>query len=74
MGDVGGRIAVEKALSGGPVEIDVGVATGLCVPALRQAVGTCQLCGNDVVEEAEECDDGNTASGDGCSAVCRLEP
>src|SRR5690625_5007305 len=31
------------------------------------------LCGNGVVEEAEECDDGNAVSGDGCSAECRIE-
>lgn len=27
-------------------------------------------CGNGVVEEGEECDDGNTTSGDGCEADC----
>ncbi|MGE5413658.1 MAG: S-layer homology domain-containing protein [Syntrophomonadaceae bacterium] len=31
-------------------------------------------CGNGVVEGLESCDDGNTADGDGCSAVCRWEP
>src|SRR5437773_1526299 len=30
-------------------------------------------CGNGVVEGTEECDDHNTASGDGCSATCQLE-
>ena len=30
-------------------------------------------CGNRVVEGTEECDDGNTTSGDGCSATCQLE-
>ena len=30
-------------------------------------------CGNGVVEGRESCDDGNTASGDGCSADCHLE-
>jgi cysteine-rich repeat protein len=30
-------------------------------------------CGNGVVEGTEECDDGNTTSGDGCSATCQLE-
>src|SRR5947207_6482614 len=30
-------------------------------------------CGNGVAEGAEECDDGNTVSGDGCSATCQLE-
>jgi cysteine-rich repeat protein len=30
-------------------------------------------CGNGVVEGSEECDDGGTTSGDGCSATCQLE-
>jgi cysteine-rich repeat protein len=30
-------------------------------------------CGNRTVEGDEECDDGNTAPGDGCSADCRRE-
>lgn len=31
------------------------------------------VCGNGRVEEGEECDDGNTTGGDGCSAECRNE-
>ena len=31
------------------------------------------LCGNATVESPEECDDGNTLSGDGCSATCTNE-
>jgi fibro-slime domain-containing protein len=37
---------------------------------------TCQLttvCGNGQLEGAEQCDDSNTANGDGCSAVCQTE-
>jgi len=30
-------------------------------------------CGNGALEGAEECDDGNTISGDGCSATCQIE-
>jgi cysteine-rich repeat protein len=30
-------------------------------------------CGNSVIEVDEECDDGNTANGDGCSPACRTE-
>ena len=30
-------------------------------------------CGNGVLEDGEECDDGNTVSGDGCSSVCQKE-
>lgn len=31
------------------------------------------VCGDGVIEDVEECDDGNTVSGDGCSSVCHLE-
>jgi len=31
------------------------------------------VCGNGVVEDGEECDDGNVAPGDGCSATCEIE-
>ena len=31
-------------------------------------------CGDGVVDSGETCDDGNTASCDGCSASCQLEP
>lgn len=34
----------------------------------------CQInCGNGVVDTGEECDDGNTVDGDGCSAACLKE-
>jgi len=35
---------------------------------------TSPVCGNGVVESGEECDDGNTTNGDGCSANCTIEP
>jgi cysteine-rich repeat protein len=31
-------------------------------------------CGNNTIEGLEGCDDGDTESGDGCSAVCKIEP
>jgi fibro-slime domain-containing protein len=30
-------------------------------------------CGDGVLERAEQCDDGNTVSGDGCSKICQIE-
>jgi len=30
-------------------------------------------CGNGILEGAEECDDGNTTPGEGCTAECKLE-
>jgi cysteine-rich repeat protein/parallel beta-helix repeat protein len=31
------------------------------------------VCGNSFVETGEQCDDGNTVSGDGCSSTCTIE-
>ena len=31
------------------------------------------LCGNNVIDPGEECDDGGRINGDGCTALCRLE-
>jgi cysteine-rich repeat protein len=41
-----------------------GLLNVTCVPA---------VCGNNVVEPGEECDDGNTNNGDGCSSTCAVE-
>jgi cysteine-rich repeat protein len=51
----------------------------LATPAPKNDAGTLgtippSTCGNGIVEGLEGCDDGNTTGGDGCSAVCRLEP
>ena len=31
------------------------------------------ICGNSITETGEECDDGNTNDGDGCSSTCKTE-
>src|SRR3989344_5050462 len=36
-------------------------------------VFTADVCGNDVLEAGEECEDGNTDEGDGCSLTCKIE-
>jgi cysteine-rich repeat protein len=40
-------------------------------PDERQVQRITLTCGNGVVEEDEECDDGNLVSGDGCDASCQ---
>lgn len=37
------------------------------------ASGGAPVCGNGVLEASEQCDDGNTANGDGCSSTCTNE-
>ncbi|MBW2989907.1 hypothetical protein KY358_06340, partial [Candidatus Woesearchaeota archaeon] len=36
--------------------------------------GVCIVCGNGVLDAGEECDDGNTMAGDGCTPDCVIEP
>ena len=39
-----------------------------------EACGTCEhRCGDGRVDDGEQCDDGNTVNGDGCSAFCETE-
>lgn len=38
-----------------------------------QGGGSMPACGNGVQDPGEQCDDGNTTSGDGCSASCTIE-
>ena len=55
----------------------------LAIPACTQDIGGGSttgddqsggpVCGNGIVETGETCDDGNTVSGDGCSATCTTE-
>jgi len=40
-----------------------------CIVAQRTGPAL-PVCGNDAIETGETCDDGNTTSGDGCSATC----
>ncbi len=42
-------------------------------PDCFQVPGACSICGNGILETGEECDDGNTVDGDGCSSDCRIE-
>jgi cysteine-rich repeat protein len=35
--------------------------------------GAIPVCGDDIVDPNEECDDGNTNDNDGCSAICKFD-
>ena len=41
--------------------------------AIARAVASAPVCGDATVETGEECDDGNTVAGDGCSPTCIVE-
>ncbi|GEM_PF-6461705 len=43
------------------------------VVATPGSTATVAVCGNNKVENGEQCDDGNTKDGDGCSATCIVE-
>ena len=51
----------------------VGAPFATAGAAASGAVYVFDACGSGVVNQDEQCDDGNTTDGDGCSAECRLE-
>jgi cysteine-rich repeat protein len=50
-----------------------GLAAILFLAACTSSNGSGGVCGDGVVDSGEQCDDGNTVSGDGCSATCTIE-
>jgi fibro-slime domain-containing protein len=55
---------------GGSVIVNLDAAPRVDASVDRPGGGT---CGDGVVERSEQCDDGNTANGDGCSRLCQIE-
>ncbi|PJA08335.1 hypothetical protein COX69_02565, partial [Candidatus Falkowbacteria bacterium CG_4_10_14_0_2_um_filter_48_10] len=58
------------------VDGSVSDSYGTFVDNVSLEILSCQsgpVCGNEIIESGETCDDGNTNSGDGCSAACQLE-
>jgi large repetitive protein len=64
---VSGLVAACSSTSSG---VEPGADAG-CAPNCPAEGGP--LCGNGAVDPGEECDDGNTVAGDGCSATCTKE-
>ena len=65
-------------LNGGTCQA-LGAGGGIlsCTPTCIYDTSGCLgggTCGNGLVEGAETCDDGNTLVGDGCGAMCQVEP
>src|ERR1051325_10859582 len=48
-------------------------ALAIALTLVNATLAPASTCGNGFVEGVEECDDGNTTNGDGCSATCQLE-
>jgi cysteine-rich repeat protein len=65
--DVGTETCVSQGFASGTLGCQAGCGafdTSSCLPP---------ICGNGVKEGAEECDDSNAMSGDGCSMACAVE-
>lgn len=80
-----GQCAAADRDGNGAVTVDevidsVGAALNGCSAATPTMAGATPTttpadgCGDGVANGSEECDDGNRADGDGCSATCQLEP
>jgi len=69
------QLTVRKMLAPGEVSRFAMVYT-LNPAAVTEALNCTipAICGNGALEGAEACDDANTASGDGCSPSCDVEP
>ncbi|MCF7835342.1 DUF4215 domain-containing protein [Candidatus Gracilibacteria bacterium] len=51
-----------------------GICTFACNTNYSRTGGACIAnCGNGILNTGEQCDDGNTTAGDGCSSACTLE-
>jgi cysteine-rich repeat protein len=64
------------ATGGGPIDLDGGPAGDAAPDVLdAQRIETIQpaRCGDGILDSNEQCDDGNRASGDGCTSICQLE-
>ena len=48
-------------------------AAGTCTENCGEAPRTAPVCGDHSLDAGEQCDDGNTINGDGCSSTCRIE-
>ena len=67
-GALGGETCVTQGFTGGTL-----ACTTACTFDTTGCTGGGAVCGNNTVELGEQCDDGNTTSGDGCSATCMNE-
>ena len=73
-----GAVVDSRGGNGGTVTIDVGTSKPDCTvpnPPSTCASRSNPGCGDGHINQAnEECDDGNSLPGDGCSGICKVEP
>jgi fibro-slime domain-containing protein len=50
------------------------VAVDACASGACDDAAMTSVCGDGVIGVGEQCDDGNSIPGDGCSGVCQIEP
>ena len=55
------------------IEWEHGTNTGILTPPSAVTTCTIPVCGNNIVEGAEQCDDGMDGNGDGCTDTCMTE-
>jgi fibro-slime domain-containing protein len=65
-GGTGGGIGTHPSGNGGSYIVITTPDAALDVPVASH-------CGNGILDQSEQCDDGNSASSDGCSRICQIE-
>jgi fibro-slime domain-containing protein len=73
--DLGPDIARDSQWTGSLPDAPIAPETGgtSCVTIDGSVLCVSMICGNGILEGSEECEDGNTTPGDGCTDSCKLE-
>lgn len=69
--DAGTDTSTSDTETSGSTVVTVSTSTGN--PSTTTSTTTAGGCGDDLLEQSEECDDGNQEAGDGCSTSCTKE-
>lgn len=74
-GGPGAYSLIQATLNAGTYFVRVGTfnTTAAGTFSLLYNLNLPNICGNNIIETGEECDDGNTVNGDNCSSICKIE-